>query len=108
MSGGNSKPVSLRGYILARSDQIEAARGVLGMLEDLARLQYVPPFAAAFVHAGLGDDSQIHWLGRACDVRDVHLMFLTVDPKWDRFRSNPEFRGLLARCAFDRRTQPSA
>jgi hypothetical protein len=35
------------------------------------------------------------------DVRDVHLAFLTVDAKWDPYRSDPEFVGLLERCAFD-------
>jgi len=42
------------------------------------------------------------WLDRACDVRDVHLAFLTVDPKWDRYRSHPVFVSLLERCDFER------
>jgi TolB-like protein/Flp pilus assembly protein TadD len=109
LSGGNSKPVGLRGYILAKSGDTAAAREVLSMLDDLARMRYVPPFAQAVVHAGLGDERQVlEWLGRALDHRDVHLAFLTVDPKWDCFRSNSAFEALLARCAFDRRRQPSA
>ena len=38
--------------------------------------------------------------GHAYAVRDVHLMFLTVDVKWNRYRSDPRFGDLLARCGF--------
>jgi hypothetical protein len=30
----------------------------------------------------------------------VHLMFLTEDVKWDRYRTDPRFVDLLARCGF--------
>ena len=40
------------------------------------------------------------WLERALAVRDVHLMYLTTDPKWDPYRSDPRFVALLARCGF--------
>src|SRR6267143_2109574 len=31
-------------------------------------------------------------------ARDVHLVFLSVDPKWDVFRAEPRFSALLSRC----------
>ena len=44
----------------------------------------VPPYATALVHAGLGERDEVFaWLDRAHDARDAHLVFLTVDPKWD-------------------------
>ena len=53
------------------------------------------------MHAGLGDaDAVFDWLERAYAARDVHLMFLTVDLKWDPYRSDPRFGDLLARCGF--------
>jgi hypothetical protein len=53
------------------------------------------------VHAGLGDREQVfEWLDRACAARDVHLIFLTVDPKWDPYRTDPRFQAILARCGF--------
>jgi hypothetical protein len=57
----------------------------------------------ALVHAGLGEDERVfEWLDRAYAQRDVHLMFLTVDPKWDRYRACPEFCSLLAKFAAGR------
>ena len=101
LSGQNSKPISLTGYILGRSGRTAEARDLLGALEMASSQQYVPPYALALVHAGLGDaDAAFEWLDRAYAARDVHLMFLTVDVKWDRYRSDPRFGDLLARCGF--------
>jgi TolB-like protein/DNA-binding winged helix-turn-helix (wHTH) protein/Flp pilus assembly protein TadD len=101
LSGQNSKPISLTGYILGRSGRTAEARDLLGALEMASRQRYVPPYALALVHAGLGDaDAAFEWLDRAYAARDVHLMFLTVDVKWDRYRTDPRFADLLARCGF--------
>ncbi|MFN2447082.1 MAG: tetratricopeptide repeat protein, partial [Vicinamibacterales bacterium] len=101
LSGQNSKPISLTGYILGRSGRTAEARDLLGAMEMASRQRYVPPYALALVHAGLGDaDAAFEWLDRAYAARDVHLMFLTVDVKWDRYRTDPRFGDLLARCGF--------
>jgi tetratricopeptide (TPR) repeat protein len=101
LSGQNSKAISQTGYILGRSGRTAEARDLLRALETAARQRYVPPYAFALVHAGLGDaDAVFEWLERAYAARDVHLMFLTVDAKWDRYRTDPRFADLLARCGF--------
>jgi len=101
LSGGNSKAISLRGYILARLGRTTEAREVLSMLESLAKERYVPPFAQALVYAGLGERAQaLDALERALEVRDVHLAFLPVDAKWDPFREEPRFRSMLKACGF--------
>ncbi len=100
-SGGNSKAISLRGYLLAKLGRANEAREVLSTLETIARERYVPPYAMALVHAGLGESElALEWLERALAVRDVHLAFLPVDPKWDTFRGDPRFQALLKRCGF--------
>lgn len=100
-SGGNSKAVSLRGYLFAKLGRVNEARQVLSTLEAIARERYVPPYAMALVHAGLGESElALEWLERAFAMRDVHLAFLPVDPKWDAFRAGIRFAALLKRCGF--------
>jgi TolB-like protein/Flp pilus assembly protein TadD len=100
-SGGNSKAISLRGYVLASVGRRSEAREVLSTLEAISRERYVPPYAIALVHAGLGEaDSAFQWLERAYEARDVHLIELPVSARWDPFRADPRFRSLLDRCGF--------
>ena len=101
LSGGNSKALSLRGYVLAKMGRAQEAREVLRTLEALSHERYVPAYAMALVNAGLGErEAAFGWLDKAYAERDVHLMYLTVDPKWDPYRSEPRFDALLARCGF--------
>lgn len=100
-SGDNSKAVGLRGYTLGKAGRRQEARQVLEELEALGRKRFVPPYAMALVNAGLGERALVFdWLDRAFDVHDVHLMYLTVDPKWDAYRADPRFEALLERCGF--------
>jgi TolB-like protein/Flp pilus assembly protein TadD len=100
-SGRNSKVTSLRGYLLAKTGRFNEAREVLRQLESDSRERYVPPVAIALVHAGLGErEAVMEWLAKAYDARDVHLIYLPVDPKWDPYKADPRFQALLARCGF--------
>jgi TolB-like protein/DNA-binding winged helix-turn-helix (wHTH) protein/Flp pilus assembly protein TadD len=100
-SGGNSKAPGLQGYVLGRVGRRQEARQILDTLEALARKRFVPPYAMALVHAGLGErDLVFEWLDRAFDAHDIHLMYLTVDSKWDPYRNDRRFDALLARCGF--------
>jgi tetratricopeptide (TPR) repeat protein len=98
---GSSKATSLRGYVLAKTGRANEAREVLRRLESASRERYVPPVAMALVHAGLGaGEGVFEWLATAYDARDVHLIYLPVDPKWDPYRADPRFQALLTRCGF--------
>jgi tetratricopeptide (TPR) repeat protein len=98
-SGGNSKVVALRGYLYARQGRKAEARQVIDTLIALAGERYVPPCAIALVHAGLGDiDNAAGFIERAYEARDVHLMFLPVDQKWDEARGDRRIAAVLRRC----------
>ena len=100
-SGGNSKVLALRGYIFARRGQTKDARAVLNTLEAIARERYMPPYAFALVHNGLGERQlALDWLEKAFAARDIHLAWLPVEPKWNPFRSEKRFRELLEHCGF--------
>jgi TolB-like protein/Flp pilus assembly protein TadD len=101
LSEGNSKPIALRGYILAKIGRAREAKEVLSLLENLSLERYVPPYAQSLIYVGFEDgDVALHHLERALEMRDVHLFFLTVDPKWDPLRSHPRFQSLLQACGF--------
>jgi Flp pilus assembly protein TadD len=101
LSGNNSKVVALRGYLLAKRGRRHEGQEVLNTLEAVSRERYVPSCAMALVHTGLGHlDKALDQLDRGFDTRDVHLIFLPVDPKWDALRSDPRFSSLLKRCGF--------
>ena len=103
VAAGNSKVVSMKGYILARMGRTVAAREALKTLEESFRGRYLPPYASALIHAGLGDrDAMFVALDQAYQARDVHLMYLPVVMNWDPYRTDPRFINLLARCAFFR------
>ena len=102
--GANSKLRALRGYILGTMGRHDEAREVLQAFELTARDRYVPSYARALVHAGLGDRAAaLELLERAVDERDVHLIALPTDAKWNAFRTDARFVALLERCGFSGR-----
>jgi DNA-binding winged helix-turn-helix (wHTH) protein/TolB-like protein/Flp pilus assembly protein TadD len=100
-AGGNSSIISLRGYVLATSGRAAAAREAVSTLEAISHTRYVPPYATATVYAGLGErTAMFEFLERAYAARDVNLIYLPVDVRWDPYRADPRFADLVARCAF--------
>ena len=103
-SAGNSKVIALRGYLFARLGRAREAEETLQTLQAVARERYVPPYAMALIHAGLGEtDQALECLEHSFEAHDVHLTFLPVDPKWDNYRTDQRFLNLLRRCGFAKR-----
>jgi serine/threonine-protein kinase len=48
------------------------------------------------VHLGLSEeDEALDWLEKAYDERDMWMVYLSIDPTFDRLRSHPRFTALL-------------
>ncbi len=103
-SGGNSATTSLKGYVLARNGQRAEAERILNTLLTAGKSRFVPPYNIAIIYAGFGDrKAALEWLDKAYEARDVHMIFLTVDAKWNDLREDPKFQELLQRCHFGRK-----
>jgi TolB-like protein/Flp pilus assembly protein TadD len=99
LSEGNTEALSLKGYTMVAMGRRREAEQVLRTLLETARTRFVPPYNVALLYAGLGDaDAAYEWLEKGRLGRDVHMVFLTVEPKWDPLRGTPSFQALLQRC----------
>jgi TolB-like protein/Flp pilus assembly protein TadD len=100
-SGGNSKVLALRGYIYAQTGRLAEARETLKTLAGISQERYVPPYARALIHAGMNETAKaFESLEQAFEARDVHLIFLPVDPKWNALRGDKRFAALVKKCGF--------
>ena len=98
LSGGISEPLSLIGYTLCRMGRRNEAEQVLFHLHRNRIDRYVSAYNIATVYLGLGDAEQvITWLERAYKDRDICLLALGTDPRWDALRSHSSFEGLIRR-----------
>jgi tetratricopeptide (TPR) repeat protein len=97
-SGGLSEPISLAAYAYAVSGQRQQAEHTLNAMLAASKTRYVPPYNIAMVYQGLGNsDEALKWLEKAYVERDVFMIFLGVDAKWDPLRNDPRFISLLKR-----------
>jgi serine/threonine protein kinase/tetratricopeptide (TPR) repeat protein len=95
-------PISLYrgalGHAYAVAGQREKALRVLRELQAQSRSSYVSPFDIATVYAGLGDRTKtLEYLEKAYQGRVPYLVYLAVDPHFDRFRADSRFRDLVHR-----------
>ena len=101
-SDNNSKALAFSGYALAAAGRTAEAREILRELAERSSQSYLPPYTVAMVYAGLGEhEAALDWLERAYERRDIHLVFLPVDARWDSLRRDARFSALVQRCEFD-------
>ena len=66
--------------------------------QKIAPLLPRPAYYFGLYHAALGNDVEaLQWLDEAYARRDECILYLKVDPEWDRLRSNPRFKALIQR-----------
>jgi DNA-binding winged helix-turn-helix (wHTH) protein/TolB-like protein/Flp pilus assembly protein TadD len=100
-SGGNTETVSMIGFALARSGRRDEALKSLDELRNVSLGAYVPAYNIAMLQNGLGDkDAALTSLEDAAERKDVRLILLKVEHKWDNLRSEPRFSALMRRIGF--------
>lgn len=97
-SGGNPVALATLAHAYAAaSNKKEASQALHGLMET-ARRAYVPPYWVALVHSGLGNkDAAFQWLEKALAERDVWLVWLKREPRFDAVRPDPRFDEILRR-----------
>mgnify|MGYP003292645010 CR=1 FL=1 len=98
LSKRNSFAVSGLAHVQAVMGNRPAANEALRYLEELSSQRYSSPYNRALVHAGLGQKEEaLTLLELAVAERDVWLVWLAVNPRFDSLRSESRFRDLLRR-----------
>jgi len=65
--------------------------------------EYVPPYFIAYLYASAGDaDAAFQWLQKAIDEPDNFVLYLRIDPAFDKLHSDPRYQQLLKRLKLDR------
>ena len=76
--------------------QRERAQGLLQLLQAQQREAYVPAVNLAAIHLALGDaDAALDQLERAFEARDIRMVFLGIDARWNPLRASPRFLALV-------------
>ncbi|MBC7899226.1 MAG: tetratricopeptide repeat protein [Saprospiraceae bacterium] len=102
MSGGSTEPVTQLGYAQAKSGNRDQAIEILAELSSMAANQYVPAYNFAVVHNGLGEkDEALNYLEKSFEQREVQLMFMKIDTRWNELRNDPRFIELMKRMNFE-------
>ena len=97
-SGNASQVVAVAAAADAAAGDIAAARVRLSGLEQRARTAWLPPTSIAAARLAVGDaDGALDALEQAERDRDIRLVFLGVDARWNPLRKTPRFIALAQR-----------
>lgn len=79
----------------------EATR-LLRELEEISARRHVSAYWMSVVHAGLGNhDAAFEWLERAFEQRDVWLVWMKMEPRFDPLHSDSRFHRALQRLGLE-------
>jgi TolB-like protein/DNA-binding winged helix-turn-helix (wHTH) protein/Tfp pilus assembly protein PilF len=68
---------------------------------DIGGPGYLQPYYLVEPYLDLGrDEEAVAWLVKAAEVHDVEIVFIKVDPRFDRLRANPRFQEIVSSLRF--------
>jgi DNA-binding winged helix-turn-helix (wHTH) protein/TolB-like protein/Tfp pilus assembly protein PilF len=101
-SNGHSEPISLAGFAKEKAGRTDEALKDLETLKSMQSQGLAADYNTAMLYNGLGKTDQAFTsLEKAFEAKDVRLILLKVDPKWDNLRSDPRFADIMKRMNFE-------
>lgn len=92
----NPRTLASLGHAYAVAGNNAEAEKLLTSLQERSRSEYVSPYYLAGICVGLGRiDHAFFWFDRAFKDRSEWLVWLGVDPRFDRLHSDPRCKDLL-------------
>lgn len=97
----SSEPIAYESYALAKSGREAEAQTELDELLKASTEKYVSPYSIALIYNALGHgEKALDYLEKAFAEKDVRMVWLKVEPKWNNLRSELRFIDLMKRMKF--------
>ncbi len=101
LSAVATEPIAYGSYAYAESGNLVEARAGLDELIKFSKARWVPPYNIALIYNALGESGKaLDYLEKAYAEKDVRMVFLKVEPKWNNIRNEPRFIDLMRRMNF--------
>ncbi|MBV9959739.1 MAG: winged helix-turn-helix domain-containing protein [Acidobacteria bacterium] len=98
LSSGDPVILASLAHACAVNKQLSDARAILLELREESTRRYIPPYSMALIHTGLGEREQAYeWLTKAVELRDINVLWLASNPRFDLLRDETDFKELLRR-----------
>jgi TolB-like protein/Flp pilus assembly protein TadD len=98
VSGRSAESLSFLGYVLGRIGRKNEALEIARELEQRNAAATCPGYFIARVYAGADDrDRAIKWLDASVNDHSGAMLWLTHDPEWNVYRSDPRFVEILGK-----------
>jgi DNA-binding winged helix-turn-helix (wHTH) protein/Tfp pilus assembly protein PilF len=99
--GRNSRVLAALAAALVANGNRSRAQQLHEELQALAEATYVPSTSRAAISHALGrHDEALDLLELAFEQRDVRMIFLKTDARWNKLRTQPRFEALMGRLGF--------
>jgi TolB-like protein/DNA-binding winged helix-turn-helix (wHTH) protein/cytochrome c-type biogenesis protein CcmH/NrfG len=102
VSPASSEPSAYGTYALAGSGRRAEAQAALDEFLKYSNERYVPPYNLALIYNALGESGKaLDHLEKGLAEKDVRMVFLKVEPKWNDLRGEPRFIELIKKMNFE-------
>jgi tetratricopeptide (TPR) repeat protein len=101
ISGCNPNFLGCLGYAYAGAELKDRAMETISQLQELFPKPYPVAYWIAMIYAGLNQTQEACcWLETGYEERAAHMVYLKVDPRFDKLRSVPRFQSVLEGLQF--------